>query len=185
MRLFVAIELPDATCEHLARVQETLRPDAGKASMTRRAQLHLTLKFLGEVDGKRAEALKESLAKVAGRGAIELFAESVQCFPPRGPVRIVAANLAGQVPALAGVHDAVEQRCRFLGFDRETRAYHPHVTLARARPTLPAPFRERAVEATRDLWPGPTFDVSEIVLVQSTLKPTGSEYVTIARFPLG
>ena len=122
---------------------------------------------------------------MAGPSATELFADGVRCFPDRGPVRIVAAGLAGQVAALAGVHDAVEQRCRFLGFDRETRAYHPHVTLARARPTLPASFRERAVEVTRGAWPGPAFHIAEFVLVQSTLKPAGSEYVTIARFPLG
>jgi 2'-5' RNA ligase len=87
------------------------------------------------------------------------------------------------VEALVAVHAAIEQRCRFLGFERETRAYRPHVTLARARPTLAAAVRPQLPKATPTLWPGPAFMASEFVLVQSTLKPPGAEYTTIARFP--
>jgi 2'-5' RNA ligase len=183
VRLFLAIELDDASRGHLVSVQRHIVPALGNAALTRPENLHVTLKFLGAVEPRRAEALVESLAKVSGPAGIELSAIGIECFPSRGPVRIVAAALGGQVDALAAVHAAIEQRCRFLSFDRETRAYRPHVTLARARPTLPATTRQRLAEATQAHWPGPAFVVKEFVLVRSTLKPQGSEYSTIARFP--
>src|SRR3954469_1577456 len=160
-----------------------MAPALGKASLTRAENLHVTLKFLGEVDARRAEELRESLAKVTGPPAIELAAAGVECYPPRGPVRIIAARLDGQTKALSAIHAAIEQRCRFLGFERETRAYRPHVTLARARPTLPPATRERLSELTRTRWPGPALVVREFVLIQSILKPQGAEYATVARFP--
>ena len=182
MRLFLAIELDDAAREQLIAAQRAMEPFLGKASLTKPANLHLTLKFLGEVESRRAEALRESLAKVRGPAGIELAAVGVECFPTRGPVRIVAAELGGQVEALSAVHAAIEQRCRFLGFERETRAYRPHVTLARARPTLPPATRQCRAEATQTLWPGPALLVKEFVLVQSVLKPAGAEYSVVARF---
>lgn len=183
MRLFLAIELDDAARGHLVAVQGKIAPLLGKASLTPAENLHLTLKFLGEVEPRRADALAESLAKVRGPEGIELVAAGVECFPDRGPVRIITAALGGQVEALAAVHAAIEQRCRFLGFERETRAYRLHVTLARARPTLPPTTRECLSESTRALWPGPAFVAREFVLVQSVLKPQGSEYLMRARFP--
>jgi RNA 2',3'-cyclic 3'-phosphodiesterase len=182
MRLFIAIELPEDAKEHLLAVRDAAKPHVGGAALTRAANLHLTLKFLGEVEPRRAESLVESLEKVKGPAGIELSAVEIECFPSRGSVRIVASALGGQVEALAAVHAAIEQRCRFLGFERETRAYRPHVTLARARPALPPATRERLSLATEDLFPGPAFVAEEFVLVRSTLRPQGSEYVTIARF---
>jgi 2'-5' RNA ligase len=183
MRLFIAIELPEDAKRHLVAVQDAVRPHAAKASLTRPENLHLTLKFLGEVEVRLAGALRESLEKVKGPVGISLSATGIECFPNRGPVRIVAAALGGQVEALSAVHAAIEQRCRFLGFERETRAYRPHVTVARARPTLPPATRDLLSDTTEALFPGPALVAKEFALVQSTLKPQGSEYVTIARFP--
>ncbi len=185
MRLFIAIELSDDARRHLVDLQAALQPHLQKASPTKPENLHLTLKFLGEVDEKRADALRESLEKVTSSGPIELVAERVECFPNRGQVRIVAAGLGGQVAALGAVHEAIEQRCKFLGFDREGRQYKPHVTIGRAKMMLPARVRTDAEEAAAGLLPGPTFTAGEFVVVRSFLKPTGSEYVTIGRFPLG
>jgi 2'-5' RNA ligase len=185
MRLFLAIELPDDARAHLVDVQRRLSSEIAKASWTKPENLHLTLKFLGEVDEKRADALVESLSKIAVDGAIALAAERVVCFPPRGPVRIVAAALGGTVAPLLALHQAIEQRCAFLGFEREGRAYAPHVTLGRARPTLPPATRDRAAATTDGAWPGPRFVVGEFVLMESRLKPTGAEYHVAERFVVG
>lgn len=184
MRLFIAIELPEAARQHLAAVQQALKPHHEKASFTKPENLHLTLKFLGEVDDKRAAALRESLSKVRSSSPIVLAADRVECFPSRGGVRIIAAGMSGQVAALGAVHEAIEQRCKFLGFDREARKYQPHVTLARAKTMLPPKTREDVAAASAALWPGPEFLVPEFVLIRSFLKPAGSEYVSIARFAL-
>jgi RNA 2',3'-cyclic 3'-phosphodiesterase len=183
MRLFLAIELPDDVREHLARVQERVRESAGKASYPRAENLHVTLKFLGETRDKDLPPLCESLAKVSG-GSIELTPTGIECFPEKGPVRVITAAMGGSADALAALHKSIEQRCHFLGFDRERRKYRPHVTLARARPTLPSVMRDQLRTATAHLFSAAAFTVRDFVLMSSQLFPKGSQYAIVARFPL-
>ena len=184
MRLFLAIELPDAVRTHLEHVQGALRDKLGKASWTKPDSLHITLKFLGEVDDRDFPPLDESLRLIRTGGAMGLHADGVECFPNRGPVRLVAARMAGDDAPVRALHQSIEQRCQYLGFEREGRAYRPHVTIARARPVLPPATRETAEQQTANLWPGPTFEVGEFVLFESRLKPDGAQYLPLARYPL-
>ena len=181
--MFVAIDLPDHVREHLGEVRARLERALPKTSYTRLPNLHITLKFLGDVDPKRVGDITESLGRI-GVSPIELTAERVECFPARGPIRIVTAAMTGTLAPLRALVDAIEQRCKFLGFEREQRAYEPHVTLARARPVLSAKMRQSADEATRDLFPGPSFALGEFVLMDSKLSPKGSVYTPVARFPI-
>jgi RNA 2',3'-cyclic 3'-phosphodiesterase len=185
VRLFLAIELPDEARRHLVKVQEVLKAAAPEAAYTRGQNLHLTLKFLGEVDERRVPEICESLVKIAVSGRLELSADRIECFPPRGPVRIVAAAMCGSEAAMGGLHAAIEQRCKFLGFTSEARKYKPHVTLARARKPLRGDVRMKLREESTRLWPGPEFTVTEFVLMDSRLRAEGSEYSVAARFPIG
>jgi 2'-5' RNA ligase len=184
MRLFLAIELPDDVRAHLIEVRQCLESGLPKISYTRGENLHLTLKFLGEVEPKKVAGITESLAMIKP-ARIELAASGMDCFPNRGPIKIVTAKLDGTLPPLRALVEAIEQRCKFLGFEKEQRAYRPHVTLARARPVLSAKFRKTADEVTADLWPGPTFAPSDFVLMESKLSPEGSKYSAVARFVIG
>jgi RNA 2',3'-cyclic 3'-phosphodiesterase len=183
MRMFLAINLPDEVLSHLQRLQEMIKEQVPKLSLTRLDQLHITLKFLGDVDPRQVRELTDSLLNVRASAAIELHAARLACFPDPGPVRIVAAEMEGDLGALKSVHAAIEQRCKFLGFDREGRAYRPHVTIGRARPTLPSSTRD----IVRDLevpLPGPKFTFSEYFLYESKLSPQGSQYRKVERFSL-
>src|SRR5215218_5007435 len=156
MRLFIAIELPEDVRSHLIRVQDALKATLPKASYTKAENLHITLKFLGETDAKKRDQLVTSLEMIRTE-RVELAPEKVDCFPNRGPVRIVTSALAGNIAPLRALQESIEQRCKFLGYAREQRAFRPHVTLARARPVLSARFRHESDEATRGLFPGPNF----------------------------
>ena len=191
MRCFIAIELPAEARAHLARVQERLRsciasgrPRDSQASFTRGENLHITLKFLGEADDGLTAKLAAALVQVRGVGEIVIRAGQVECFPERGPVRIVAAGFAGALPALASLHEAIEERCQGLGFAREMRAYRPHVTLARARPTLPSRVRPDLTTAASADFPGPEIDMRDFVLMRSHLGQGAPRYEVIARFGL-
>jgi 2'-5' RNA ligase len=183
MRLFLAIDLPQEVRAHLIEVRKRLEPALPKIAYTRAENLHLTLKFLGDVEPKRLAALTESLALIKPQ-PIELRAAGIECFPSRGPIRIVAAAMSGTVPPLRALVEAIEQRCKYLGFEKEQRAYRPHITLARARPVISTKFRTAAEQVTQDLWPGPSFSVPEFVLMDSQLSPEGSKYSVVARFPI-
>ena len=183
MRLFLAIELPDDVRNHLLVARQRLESGLPKIAYTKPENLHLTLKFLGDVDKKRVDGIIESLSKISTQ-RMELHASGIDCFPARGPIRIVAVTLSGTLAPLRALVENIEQRCKFLGFEREQRAYKPHVTLGRARPVLSAKFRQLASDATVDLWPGPTFAPVEFVLMDSQLSPQGSKYTAVARFAI-
>jgi 2'-5' RNA ligase len=184
MRLFLAIELPQDVKDHLIGVRKRLEAALPKIAYTRAENLHLTLKFLGEVEKKRLAPITESLALIK-TAPIELSADGIECFPHRGPINVLAASMTGTLPPLRALVESIEQRCKFLGFEKEQRAYRPHATIARARPVLSAKFRAAAEDATRDLWPGPVFKPAEFVLMDSHLTPEGSKYTAIARFGIG
>lgn len=182
MRLFTAIELPDDLRQHLVRVRHALRGEARQASFTRDENLHITLKFLGEAHDQQIQPLTQSLAKIQVAGGIQLQADAVECFPDRGPVRIVAARFGGDMKRLDALHRAIEQRCQHLVFAPENRTFRPHATLARARPTLPARVREMLARLAAELMPGPAMVADEFSLMESRLLPAGSQYVSMARF---
>jgi 2'-5' RNA ligase len=100
-------------------------------------------------------------------------------------VRIIAAALDGTLAPLRALVQGIEQRCHYLGFEKEQRAYRPHVTIARARPTLSAKFRAGISDVTMDLWPGPSFSPVRFVLMQSQLSAGGSIYSPVAYFSIG
>ena len=183
MRLFLAIELTDDVRAHLLATRKRLETGLPKFSYTKPENLHLTLKFLGDVEPKRVDAITESLAKISTQ-RIELRASGIECFPNRGPIRIITAAMTGTIAPLKALVDNIEQRCKFLGFEKEQRAYKPHVTLGRARPVLSAKFRQLASDATVGLWPGPTFSPRDFVLMNSQLGPQGSTYSAVARFAI-
>jgi 2'-5' RNA ligase len=179
----LSINLPDHVRAHLVDVRTRLQNALPKISYTRTENLHITLKFLGNVDPKRVGDIAESLGRIAV-SPLQLSAERVECFPSRGPIRIVTAAMTGTLAPLRALVEAIEQRCKFLGFEREQRAYKPHVTLARARPVLSAKLRPSAHDATRDGFPGPAFAPGEFILMDSKLSPKGSTYTPVARFPI-
>src|SRR4051812_44642844 len=184
MRLFLAIELPPDVRAHLVEVRHRLEIALPKVAYTKAENLHVTLKFLGDVEAKRVGAIAESLALIKPP-RFELHAAGIDCFPSRGPIRIITAALAGTLPPLRALVESIEQRCKFLGFEKEQRAYRPHVTIARARPVLSAKFRQLAADATLGIWPGPVVEPAEFVLMESQLSPEGSTYTRVEKFPVG
>src|SRR4051812_21417562 len=104
MRAFLAIELPDAARQHLVSVQAAVAGAAPKAARVAAANLHLTVKFLGETDEKTIDALSESLQKIHRPGAVMLQAQGLECFPLRGPIRIIGAGVGGDLTPLLALH---------------------------------------------------------------------------------
>ena len=98
------------------------------------ANLHLTLKFLGEVPDGDVPGVCEAARRAATRSAPFSFAlRGLGCFPPKGPARIVWAGVEPQGDGLLECQKAVEDEMAELGFRREGRAYSPHLTIGRVR----------------------------------------------------
>lgn len=184
-RMFCAIELPQHTCElvlrHIARLQEAT-PQA-RASWARVAALHLTLKFLGDIPLHSVADLSRA-ADVAA-GSVRPFTIQLQesgVFPARGPAKVLWLGAKDVSGRLLRLQRELEEQCAGAGFAKESRAFHPHLTLARVR----NPQQARALAAAhQNLAFDPVeFDVRELLVIRSELSSAGSEYSVISRHAL-
>jgi 2'-5' RNA ligase len=189
MRLFTAIELPRDVRNHLKDVKAQLISHAigidAAVSWVQDENLHVTLKFVGEIADADVPRLTDALSHV-DVPTMRLAVCGMLLFPQRGPARVIGAALSGDVNALGDLFQHVEDACASAGVPREGRAYTPHVTFGRARRT-PGSGRAalrniRNAALSQTTFPGPAFGVREFVLMQSVLGRGGATYMTIARF---
>jgi 2'-5' RNA ligase len=179
MRLFIANELNQFVTAHLGKMQDALRPIVD-ARWTPPEQLHLTLKFLGEAPDQRVDDLLKSLQTVRIDEEISLRVNRLACFPPRGPVRIVAAGLEDAGAQCARLQERIDRACHAAGFALEGRRWTAHVTLARLKNGAASSLREKGVAAVAALLPGPEFCVEEFAVFESRLERQGPIYARIA-----
>jgi 2'-5' RNA ligase len=178
VRTFVAIDLPEEIRERARESQEILRPSGGRLAIVDPANLHITVKFLGEVDPARIEPIVEALRAVRA-SPFEMTVGYAVCNPPRRP-RVVWCDVAdaGESAALAR---QVDDLLAPLGFPRESRPFRPHVTLARVKEFHPSQCSQ--VERTPHN-PLGRFRVESIKLKKSTLTPGGPIYEDLREVPL-
>jgi len=180
-RLFVAIGLPRSAVDSLAAAVAGL-PALPAARWVPPERWHLTVLFLGQVDGPGQVRLDCELAGVAVP-AFDLRLAGAGRFPSRGRPAVLWVGVAGQVAALAGLHDAVRRAARAARVGPATgQRYRPHLTVARFRPPPPAGDVEPAVMALAD-YAGPTFPADRFTLVRSHLGPS-PRHEAVAGWPL-
>ncbi|MCP4250103.1 MAG: RNA 2',3'-cyclic phosphodiesterase [bacterium] len=184
MRLFVAIELDRRVKDSLTGVQARLGEFDGDVRWTRPEQMHLTVKFLGEVPDDQVEAVCVAAGTVAqGVDPFDIALDSCGCFPPRGRVRIVQVGMVDEAGCVQRCHDLCEQAYEALGFPCEQRAYTPHLTVGRVREDRSnGRLRERAdrirPQAARQR-------VAALCVVQSLLSKGGAQYNNLVRHDFG
>ena len=185
-RVFCAVELPSSVrkklIDHISRLRE-LAPEV-QASWGREQNLHLTLKFLGQVPTSRLDRLSNAAAKATtGLATIELSIEETGAFPKHGKPRVLWVGVKDRSGGLAELQGRLETACARAGFAREERAFHPHLTLARLRNPQSA---QELVTAHKQLSFEPMpVTVRELLVLRSELSPKGSKYSVISRHLLG
>jgi 2'-5' RNA ligase len=185
LRLFFAVELSEEVraraAEHAARLRRAF-PDV-RAGWERPEKMHVTLKFLGDVDAPRVPSLTRA-AEAATRGLspFTLTVEGTGSFPPRGAPRVLWLGLRDDSGRLALLQSRLEDECDSEGFAREQRPFKPHLTLARLR--TPHGARELATAHANAAFGPLDFIVPELLLIRSQLGPTGSRYTPLSRHVL-
>jgi len=187
-RLFVALAVPDDVKAKLEAAPADLRralPDRN-VRWARREQFHLTLRFLGDVEATRAEALAEAIrAACAGFGALHLRAEQIGCFPDRGYPRVVWVGVRDEAERLPRLQQVVEAASAgFTGEPKEQR-FTGHLTLARIK-GIKRPEAEalnKAAAGTADRVFG-QWTAYQIELMRSELLPQGARHSSLASIGL-
>ena len=184
MRTFIAIELDEGIRSRLADAAERLRGAGCKVRWVKPDRMHLTLKFLGEIDPSALDAVALAMATAAEGGApFRIQVAGLGAFPPRGAPRVVWAGVRDAAGALAEVHKRLDEALGVWGFERETRAFRPHLTLGRVKERRGS---ER-LRAVLEEQAGAEFGVQgvrELVCFRSELSPHGPTYTPLCRQPL-
>ncbi|MBI2900018.1 MAG: RNA 2',3'-cyclic phosphodiesterase [Planctomycetes bacterium] len=185
MRAFLAIPIDDAVRDRIVETQKALqRADAG-VRWVARENLHLTLKFLGDVAEPEISRLSERLGLEAQRfPSMDLDLSGVGRFPPGGPPRVVWVGCRGDVSRLVGLAQAVERVATELGFPSEERRFTPHLTIGRVKSPKNQERLLNALAARHDDVFGRA-RAEHFTLFRSTLTPDGPIYEQVVRFPLG
>lgn len=184
MRLFIALDIPAEVRERLSQYVERVRPLAPDARWARIESLHVTLKFIGEVKDVKVADIKSALTQVKAP-AFEVEFKDTGFFPTPRSARVFWAGVyaSDALPQLAStIEDAMEK----LGIAREKRAYHPHLTLARAPESRESRYCFRLLQERLSGEEPPRFGTmtaQEFFLYQSQIMRGGSRYTKLQRFP--
>ena len=192
MRLFIALELPDLVKRAAGEVIAGLKTAGADVKWVRPELMHVTLKFLGDVEPERAKAIGPALVEACrGAGPLELFPDGAGSFPARGRPKVVWLGLGGAREELVNLSQRVYSSMERIGFEPEARPFSPHLTLGRMRRGKKGAKGgpQGAAELKRELagfidYRGPDFTVGKVALIKSTLKPAGPVYDRLQDFEL-
>ena len=187
IRAFVSVNLSEDVRLYLAEVQRELKGAGGGVGVRWAApeQIHLTLKFLGNIASASLPDLEAALIRArAGAASFELRAEGVGAFPDLHRPRVLWVGLTGELEALRALQEKVLRETIAWGGPEE-RAFHPHLTIARIKDPRASDVadviaRMKSLAARqRGNW-----QISEFHLMRSELSSAGSRYTSLATIPL-
>lgn len=172
-RLFVAVPLPEESLPVVRSAQEAL-PAGPNLRLLGREQLHVTLAFMGEVEGERAAAARAVVEAVPAAMGGTVSLGRFLLLPSPGKARVVTLEIEDGDGVLAGLYSLVMNGLEAKGvMCREKRPFRPHLTVARLR--TPGPVRPRYESARAP------FAVQSVCLFQSELRREGAVYTVVAR----
>ena len=179
MRTFIAIELPREIKAHLIRLQEKLRATEADVKWVEPDNIHLTLKFLGEIDDLKLEKITAIIEAVAAeKPQFEIRIVSVGAFPKLHFPRVIWVGIDAGDKETKDIAKMLEERILKLGIPKEERVFSSHITIGRTRSTK---NRDVLIQELKKLGENPlggdlSFFVTKITLFKSTLTPQGPIY---------
>jgi RNA 2',3'-cyclic 3'-phosphodiesterase len=180
VRSFIALDLPLQVKDVLSDIVCRISSQRDDLRCVKPANLHLTLRFLGDVDVDRLPGIGEAIRGVGRRcHPIKCALGPIGAFPKLTHARVLWVGLSGDLSGLNELHRAVETGVSGVGFAPERRPFKPHLTLARAR--------REPVSLSDSTEPGPeaSFCLTHLSLYQSDLCPGGARYTALETVRLG
>jgi RNA 2',3'-cyclic 3'-phosphodiesterase len=188
MRLFIAVDIDDATRRRIERATDGVRRKLEQVRSPARIawvppdRLHLTLQFVGEVSDAIGGEIAARLEAPFDQSPFELRFGPLGMFPRTGPPRVVWLGIEEGATQLAALQAAVARRLERIEFRRESRPFAPHLTLARIKEGSTRADRERIAGTRPEPAGGCTID--HVSLYRSRLSPRGPTYTPLASTPL-
>jgi 2'-5' RNA ligase len=181
MRLFVALSIPAEVREKIASLIWNLRRTDAKPRWVPAGNLHVTLKFIGEVRPEKVPAIGEALATIRAAQPLTLAFRGVGFFPSVRRPTVAWIGIEAP-PALANLAAEVNRSLAPLGLPPEGKPFVPHLTIARFKRNRLSSDLQAAIEKRQNQDFG-AFTTAEIHLIESRLKSSGAEYTTLRSLP--
>lgn len=178
MRTFIAIELPKEIKDYLGKLEEKLKTTQADVKWVKPENIHLTLKFLGEIDDKKLEKINLILDDVAReKSPYKIQITSIGAFPKLDFLRVIWAGVDRGDAETKEIAKTLEEKIQKIGIPKEERAFSSHITIGRTRSTK---NREKLVQELKNIADcsreNLEFSVTKIILYKSTLTPQGPIY---------
>ncbi|HJT32688.1 MAG TPA: RNA 2',3'-cyclic phosphodiesterase [Pirellulales bacterium] len=184
LRTFIAVEISSETRSRARQLFERLKGTDAKISWVKPECLHLTLKFLGDVDLREIPAVCDAVTQaVADLPPFEIEAHGAGAFPTAARPRTIWLGVGRGSEEMVALHDAVDRALGGLGYRREQRRFRPHLTVGRVRGGRDLDALGELLGQHADFAGGVT-SVDEVVVMSSELSPDGPEYEPLAAAPL-
>jgi 2'-5' RNA ligase len=183
LRSFIAIELPEEVKSALSRLQDKLKESAVDIRWVKPDNIHLTLKFLGDIDDKNIGNIVQQLEGACAKYSFfELAVSGIGVFPNVRSPRVMWAGLKYE-DAFAGFHGEIENGLASIGYEREGRRFSPHLTLGRFRSFKGKASVSERIELHKNDRLG-SIGVRTISLMESKLSPSGASYSRVKEIAL-
>jgi 2'-5' RNA ligase len=184
IRCFLAINFPSELKARLAELEADLKGVRADVSWVKAENIHLTLKFLGEVGEERISSIQAAIREgFPEEGPLSLSLAGLGTFPnPRSP-RVIWVGVEGEKERLLRLQERLERAMEKLGFPREARAFSPHITLGRVRSRQGCAELMGLVDRLQGCRLG-DLEARTVELMRSQLHPTGAVYSILESFPL-
>jgi 2'-5' RNA ligase len=185
IRTFIALELPPSLISLLAKVQEDLQSMGLRAKWVRPENIHLTLKFLGDIPIEKCPEI-ESAIKSATKAfkPLALSVKGIGVFPGIKNARVLWTGLSGEIEVLANLQQNLEMQLVSLGHKKGNRPFKAHLTLGRIKKRVAPAQLLGAIRVCCEFEPV-NFNADHVVLYESDLKSTGAVYTALWSKGLG
>lgn len=183
LRLFSAIETPADITPRIAAIRDTLRSCHADVRWEQEDKFHATLRFLGDIPDHLLPEIVSSIERVSEHfGPLTVRYHGIGCFPDRKRPRVVWVGVDETSGELRALQAAIEDALHTIGYEREERRFHAHVTIGRVRSHKNIHNLLETMESVT--FESPPVIITALSLVRSDLKPGGSIYTTLKQFPL-
>ena len=176
LRLFVAIQIPGEIRRRLAEVEGKLKASGADVKWVPEQNFHVTLKFLGYVEPDRLDEVNAAVkAALEGLPPFGITLSGVGAFPKPSRPSVVWVGITAGGEELKTLAERIERGLEQIGFDREARAFNPHITMGRVRSPMNLGRLSEIMEGLSEVEVG-SFEVGSVAVMRSDLRPTGPVY---------
>jgi 2'-5' RNA ligase len=183
IRTFIAVKIPDDIKREADKLIVSLKSFGPDVRWVRAANLHFTLRFLGDIEQDDVEKLSEAIKKnIAGIKSFPLKLSGLGCFPNMRRPRVVWVGGDGDMDTFKSLAVQVEAACLETGFGKADKPFSAHLTIGRIKIPRGIDQLIRKLESTQ--FESEEFAVDRVIIYKSDLSPRGPTYTSLAEVEL-